>query len=211
MQPLPILYSFRRCPYAMRARLALAYAGIGVELREIILKNKPPELLAISPKATVPVLQLPDGQVLEESLDIMHWALAQHDPDHWLQYPEPAQALIAWNDGAFKHQLDRYKYANRFPQYPASHYRQQGALFLAALESRLMGQSYLCGNHCSLADVAIVPFIRQFAAVDDGWFRLSGYDAVQAWLTKLLASALFARIMRKYLEWHSGSEVVLLV
>jgi len=210
MHPLPILYSFRRCPYAMRARLALVYAGIAVEQREVALKNKPPELLAISPKATVPVLQLPEGQVLAESLDIMHWALAQHDPDHWLQYPEPAQALIAWNDGDFKQQLDRYKYADRFPQHPASHYRQQGALFLAELENCLAGQGYLCSNHCSLADAAIVPFIRQFAAVDAEWFRLSGYDAVKTWLAKLLASALFASIMRKYPTWQQGSEVKVL-
>lgn len=210
MQSLPILYSFRRCPYAMRVRLALVYAGIAVELREVALKNKPSELLAISPKATVPVLQLPDGQVLAESLDIMHWALAQHDPDHWLQHPEPAQVLIAWNDGDFKHQLDRYKYADRFPQHPASHYRQQGALFLAKLESCLAGQDYLCGNHCSLADVAIFPFIRQFAAVDAGWFGLSGYSGVKAWLVKWVDSALFAKIMQKYPIWHLGSELLVL-
>ena len=129
MKTYPILYSFRRCPYAMRARLALAYTGIKVEIREVELKNKPQALRDISPKATVPVLHLPDGKVIDESLDIMHWALAQHDPAQWLADTKTAKTLITWNDGDFKYQLDRYKYADRHPQHPAEHYRSQGELF----------------------------------------------------------------------------------
>lgn len=127
---LPILYSYRRCPYAMRARMALSYAGIPVEIREISLKQKPAHMLQVSPKGTVPVLVLPDGQVIEQSLEIMHWALQQHDADGWLSADPPhAALLIAENDGAFKQHLDRYKYAIRFPEYPAEHYRAQGELF----------------------------------------------------------------------------------
>ena len=127
---LPILYSFRRCPYAIRARLALAYAGIAVEIREVALKNKPEQMLAISPKGTVPVLQLPDGRVLEESLDIMHWALAHHDPEHWLAFDTKAETLIKWNDGDFKYSLDRYKYAARYPEFSQAYYGQQTEHFL---------------------------------------------------------------------------------
>jgi glutathione S-transferase len=210
MNALPILYSFRRCPYALRARLALVYAGIRVELREVALKNKPPALRALSPKATVPVLQLPDGTVLDESLDIMRWALSLHDPQHWLAFFNDAKRLIAWNDGDFKHQLDRYKYADRHPEYPADYYRQQAMLFLSELESRLAQHSYLCGQHLTLADAAILPFIRQFAAVDERWFQACGYPAVQRWLEDLLASALFKAVMLKYPDWHEGSEIITL-
>ncbi|GAB6140372.1 glutathione S-transferase [Methylosoma difficile] len=201
---LPILYTFRRCPYAMRARLALAYAGISVEIREIELKNKPQALRDLSPKATVPVLQLPDGKVLEESLDIMHWALAQHDPAHWLADIQSAKTLITWNDGDFKYYLDRYKYADRHPEYSADHYRRQGEFFLAELESRLQVTPWLLGDHCTLADAAIFPFIRQFAAVDEQWFAAADYPAVQQWLQKWLDSALFAAVMDKYPAWVEG-------
>ncbi|ASF47354.1 glutathione S-transferase [Methylovulum psychrotolerans] len=201
---LPILYSFRRCPYAMRARLALAYSGIRTELREVALKNKPPELLALSPKATVPVLHLPDGIVLEESLDIMHWALGQQDPAHWLRLADPA--LIAQNDGEFKYFLDRYKYADRYPDYPLAYYRQQGSKFLAILNGRLQQHAQLSGADFSLTDAAILPFVRQFAAVDPHWFQHSGYTAVQQWLDNFLASEHFNTIMRKYPDWTAASE-----
>ena len=141
---LPILYSYRRCPYAMRARMALSYAGISVETREISLKEKPAHLLRVSAKGTVPVLVLPDGKVIDQSLDIMYWALQQHDVDGWLNAdPEVAGLLIAENDGVFKQSLDRYKYAIRFPEHPVEHYRAQGEVFLSKLEQRLQQDSFL--------------------------------------------------------------------
>lgn len=198
---LPILYSYRRCPYAMRARMALHYAGITVETREIALKAKPAHLLHISPKGTVPVLQLADGTVLEQSLDIMHWALAQHDPEDWLsstQRQVDAAELIALNDGDFKLALDRYKYAIRFPEQPPAIYRAQGEQFLVRLEERFSTQPYLQGNRPHLADIAIFPFIRQFSMVDAAWFAAADYPRLRTWLDAWLASDLFQAIMQKY-------------
>jgi glutathione S-transferase len=195
----PILYTFRRCPYAMRARLAIAVSGVPVEYREVALRNKPQAMLAISPKGTVPVLQLVDGRVLEQSLDIMVWALALNDPQQWLQgeksLPAAAQALIDANDGSFKFWLDRYKYADRYPEYPREYYRQQAEEFLRYLESLLDAQEYLLGSRLSIADMAIFPFIRQFAAVDKTWFAVSDYVRLQRWLDRLLISDLFSEVM----------------
>ena len=208
MGNLPILYSFRRCPYAMRARWALAYAGITVELREITLKNKPMQMLAISPKGTVPVLQLPKGKILDESLEIMYWALAQNDPDQWLPMNPNSHELIIWNDGRFKYFLDCYKYADRYPQYPENYYREQGETFLQTLESILVQQPYLNGSRCSLIDIAIAPFIRQFGAVDRSWFQNSPYPKVRAWLENLLATELFSFIMVKHPIWQETSHAL---
>jgi glutathione S-transferase len=201
MNPLPVLYSFRRCPYAIRARLAIVYAEIPVEIREIQLKHKPEQMLALSLKGTVPILQLPDGKVIDESLDIMRWALAQHDPEHWLDVSEDSVKLIQWNDGDFKYYLDRYKYADRYTEFPESYYRSQGGKFLAELESKLSQNPYLGGSHFSLLDAAIFPFIRQFAAVDSLWFVSSGYQHLNNWLNGLLASDLFILVMGKYPIW----------
>jgi len=195
---LPILYSYRRCPYAMRARMALGYAGIAVEIREVSLKDKPAHLLQVSPKGTVPVLVLQSGQVIEQSLDIMYWALQQHDADGWLRADPQQQLLIAENDGSFKQNLDRYKYAIRFPEHSAEHYRQQGELFLEKLEQRLQQSAFLLGNTISLADIAIFPFIRQFAAVDSVWFEAAAYIRLKSWLQHLVGSALFESVMVKY-------------
>ncbi|MDT4290835.1 glutathione S-transferase [Methylomonas sp. MO1] len=206
----PIFYSFRRCPYAMRARLAIAVSGLSVALREIELSNKPEAMLSVSPKGTVPVLVLPDGQVIEQSLDIMRWALAQHDPQDWLdQMPEDAKRLIDWNDGDFKYYLDRYKYADRYPEQTQTVYRQQGEVFLAKLETRLQRTRFLCGLTFGLADAAIAPFIRQFAAVDNAWFSSSPYPALQHWLDDFLTSNLFAAVMRKYPPWKANDPLVL--
>ncbi|MCQ8103041.1 glutathione S-transferase [Methylomonas sp. SURF-2] len=203
----PVLYSFRRCPYAMRARLAIAYAQITVELREIELRRKPAALLTASPKGTVPVLVLPSGRVVDESLDIMHWALQIHDPDHWLAAWRQADgpALIQRNDGDFKYYLDRYKYADRYPQYSMDYYRQHGERFLYELEQRLRQNAHLCGDCFSIADAAIAPFIRQFAAVDQAWFAQADYPALHRWLGKVLDSDLFHGIMRPYLTWTADS------
>ena len=196
---LPILYSYRRCPYAMRARMALWAAQIQVEVREISLREKPAHLLQISPKGTVPVLQLPDGTVLEQSLDIMQWALMQNDPQGWLNADRDAvQHLIAINDGDFKKALDRYKYPERYPEHSPAFYREQGEQFLQVLETALQQHHFLVSDTASMADVAIFPFIRQFAAVDAAWFAASAYPGLRIWLESWLGSPLFAEIMQKF-------------
>ncbi len=214
-QTLPVLYSFRRCPYAMRARMAIAVSGQRCELREIVLKSKPPEMLAASPKATVPVLVLPSGAVIEQSLDIMRWALEQHDPEGWLAADsaglEARQALIAANDGPFKRDLDRYKYPNR---YAAEHagddkafaeaHRSSAARWLMELEARLSRNGWLSGPSASLADMAILPFVRQFAHTDAAWFAAQPWLHLVGWLGRWETGALFARVMEKYPAWQAG-------
>lgn len=197
----PILYSYRRCPYAMRARMALHYSGIQVRIREIALRQKPAAMLAASPKGTVPVLVLPDGQVIDESLDIMRWALAQYDPQGWLQDAAQSLMLIAENDGTFKQALDRYKYAERFPEHPQIVYRAQGEGFVAKLETALQAHAHLLDASPRLADIAIFPFIRQFAAVDSAWWEASPYPALRSWLEHWVASELFDGIMQKHPVW----------
>lgn len=195
-----ILYSYRRCPYAMRARMALRTAGIQVEQIEISLRDKPTALLAISPKGTVPVLQCSDGRVLDESLDIMHWALAQSDPDGWLTLASQAEhlELIRANDTEFKFWLDRYKYAERFPEFSRSHYRGQAEYFmLSKLEKKLSVNVFLGGKRASLSDVAIFPFVRQFAAVDANWFAASQWVGVRTWLSYWTDTETYKQIMLK--------------
>ena len=191
------LYSFRRCPYAMRARMALRYSEVPVEIVEVSLKAKPAAMLAISPKGTVPVLDA-NGQVIDESLEIMRWALAQHDPDDWLLGGDSRIAeLIQANDQGFKVHLNRYKYAERYPEQPMEVYRAEGALFLQQLDELLSDRDYLLSDHLSLADVALLPFVRQFAHVDREWFAQTPYVRLQAWLQRLLDSDLFTSIMKK--------------
>ncbi|AGL84560.1 glutathione S-transferase [Pseudomonas protegens] len=195
------LYSFRRCPYAMRARLALRYAGVPMRIVEVSLKAKPAEMLALSAKGTVPVLALED-RVIDESLEIMHWALAQHDPEDWRLTADPTAqaqmaALIAENDQVFKVHLNRYKYAERYPEAPMEHYRAQGEAFLARLDSLLQQRRYLLAAHPSLADMALLPFVRQFAHVDREWFAQTPYRSLQEWLQEQLASELFLAVMAK--------------
>jgi glutathione S-transferase len=192
-----VLYSFRRCPYAMRARMALRYSGVAVQIIEVSLKAKPAEMLALSPKGTVPVLSV-DGRVIDESLAIMRWALAQNDPEGWLLGDDEAtQALIEENDQGFKHQLNRYKYAERYPEQPMEHYRAEGEVFLSKLEGLLAQREYLLTGHLSLADVALAPFVRQFAHVDREWFGRAPYPRLQAWLQRFLESPLFIAVMAK--------------
>ncbi|MFJ2285251.1 glutathione S-transferase [Pseudomonas iridis] len=191
------LYSFRRCPYAMRARMALRYCGVPVEIVEVSLKAKPAEMLAISPKGTVPVLDA-DGQVIDESLEIMRWALAQNDPQDWLLSGDARVAeLIEANDQVFKVHLNRYKYAERYPEQPMEVYRAEGEMFLRRLEELLEGCDYLLTDHPSLADIALLPFVRQFAHVDREWFAQTPYVRLQAWLQRFLESELFTSIMKK--------------
>ena len=206
--PPPVLYSFRRCPYAMRARLAIRAAGVEVRLREVVLRHKPAELLALSPKATVPVLQLPDGLVLEQSLDIMRWALARNaDPHGWLRAAEDTetQALVDTNDGPFKQLLDRYKYASRHTERTAEGWRDEAvAACLAPLEDRLARSRFLLRDTPCLADMAILPFVRQFAAVDADWFAGAPLPHLRAWWQGLVATPLFESVMHKYAPWQPG-------
>ncbi|WP_426236010.1 glutathione S-transferase [Pseudomonas sp. TWP3-2] len=195
------LYSFRRCPYAMRARMALRYSGVTVDIVEVSLKAKPAEMLAISPKGTVPVLDA-DGRVIEESLEIMRWALAQNDPDDWLLKDDSFGALwmdklIEGNDQVFKVHLNRYKYAERYPEQPMEAYRAEGELFLAKLDGLLKDRDYLLADHACMADIALLPFVRQFAHVDREWFAQTPYVRLQAWLERFLESDLFTSIMKK--------------
>jgi len=206
MAQYPLLYSFRRCPYAIRARLALANSGIRVELREVKLSDKPAELLALSSKATVPVLRLNDGRILDESLDIIEWALSIADPDGWLV--EDKEALIKENDEVFKPLLDQYKYADRHPQLTQQEHRTAALPFLTLLDSKLQHSEYLTGSQLSRVDISIMPFIRQFAGVEPDWFAQSEFIALHRWLQSLIASALFKNVMSKYSFWEAGDASV---
>jgi glutathione S-transferase len=197
----PTLYSFRRCPYAMRARMAVRYAGCAVDIVEVSLKAKPAEMLERSPKGTVPVLVMGD-RVLEQSLDIMRWALALNDPDDWSMANDPdarreIAGLITLNDGPFKTSLDHYKYAVRYPECSQVDYRQRGEVFLRDLEVRLQQRDYLVASHLTLADIALAPFIRQFCYVDPDWFWQSPYAKLRGWLQRFLESNLFLNTMSK--------------
>lgn len=204
MTELPVLYSFRRCPYAMRARMALVASGAQVVLREVLLKDKPPELVEASPKATVPVLVLSDGRVIEESLDVMRWALEQNDPLSWLDDALLDSDWISECDGDFKHWLDRYKYAERHPEQSAEDYRKSAEGFIKKLEDQLSVSDWLGGTAANAVDVALFPFIRQFAGVDPSWWQSAPYPSVRRWLENWLNSALFSAIMIKYPRWESG-------
>jgi glutathione S-transferase len=200
--PLPLLYSYRRCPYAMRARMALLQAGHAFDVSDVDLRNKPAALLALSPKGTVPVLRLPGGQVLEESWDIMRWALAAEDRDGvWSRAQSAVNLdLLACNDGAFKHHLDRYKYPERFgePDGLRDHHRAQAvAVLLVPLQARLQHGPFLGGAAPCATDLAIFPFVRQFAAVAPAWFAGQPWPQVQAWLAAWLDSRLFEACMAK--------------
>ncbi|MBC7446420.1 MAG: glutathione S-transferase [Polaromonas sp.] len=214
-QTLPVLYSFRRCPYAMRARLALVASRVNCEIREVALRCKPPELLAASAKATVPVLVLPGGAVIEQSLEIMRWALAQSDPQHWLRPQTGSLAamltLISDNDEGFKRHLDRYKYPNRYRLEHAGadlafaqDHRASASAWLLGLERRLARFSWLFGTSPSLADMAIGPFVRQFARTDEPWFGTQPWPRLTSWLARWESADGFGPMMEKYPPWQSG-------
>ncbi|MFK8034856.1 MAG: glutathione S-transferase [Hyphomicrobiales bacterium] len=206
---IPILYSFRRCPYAIRGRLAIASAGFEVELREVVLRDKPDSMLAASPKGTVPVLILPDETVVDESLDVMLHVLNQHDPEHLLTPTsgslEDMLALITESDGPFKSALDRYKYANRYEDVDTNEQRKTASAFLSKLDKRLAANDgFLFGKRLSLADLAILPFVRQFANVDRTWFDAQEWPALRSALETFITSDRFLAIMDKYPQWHPG-------
>lgn len=204
-ETLDTLYSFRRCPYAMRARMALLVRGKPFVIREVALRDKPAELLAASPKGTVPVLVLASGQVIDESLDIVRWALADHDPENWLAGDDTA--LIARFDDRFKHHLDRYKYPERHDAAPIEH-RAAGLDMLRELEVRLEAGDDLCGSNRTLADIAIFPFVRQFAGVDPAWFEQEPIPHVIAWLARHATSPLFERAFVRLQPWAAGDEPI---
>lgn len=191
--------------------MSLVSAGVRCELREVVLRDKPTEMIEISPKATVPVLQLRDGTVIDESLDVMRWALAQADPEDWLKptstSPEDAFALIEQTETQFKPHLDRYKYPDRYTDVSADEHRTAGTRFIALLENRLAVTPYIYGGQACIADMAIFPFVRQFANTDREWFDAALYPHTQDWLTNLIGGAHFAMAMKKYPQWHSGDEV----
>lgn len=199
----PILYSFRRCPYAMRARMSLLQSGVEVELREVLLRDRPEHMMEISPKGTVPVLLLPDGTVIEESLDIMLWSL----DESWLVGDWMERIEI--NDGDFKYHLDRYKYNNRYEDVLSSEeHREHAVAILEAYDERLSNQAYLCGDSISLVDLALSPFVRQFANTDRVWFDQLPLPHLLKWLEGILESNLFKACMVKHKQWHDGDEPV---
>lgn len=199
----PILYSFRRCPYAMRARMAVAISQTPVRLREVLLRDKPDEMIAASEKGTVPVLVIGET-VIDESLDVMRWALAKNDPEGWLVSAD--DQLIADNDGDFKHHLDRYKYSTRYEDADKQGHRSAGFMFVEKLEARLKDKPFLAGDTPSFADIAIFPFVRQFRIADMDWFDASAISNVQRWLNELMTSDLFTSVMKKYPQWKESGE-----
>lgn len=201
---LPILYSFRRCPYAMRARLAIQVAGIQCELREILLRDKAPEFLEASPKGTVPVVI--DNAVIEESHDVMLWALRQNDPEAWLDMPDEGYAILDIVIGSFKTALDRYKYQHRHGS-DIEEERKKASEFLSALDTQLGDKAFLFGHTPTIADMGILPFIRQFANTDRTWFDAQPWPNVIRWLDAFLVSDRFTAIMGKYPKWQSGDPV----
>ena len=207
MQTLPILWSFRRCPYAMRARLAVQSSGVQVVLREILLRDKPDAFLAASVSGTVPCLETGTG-IIDESFDIMLWALRRNDPQRWLDQPQSASELIAQTDGPFKASLDLYKYHSRHPSGTRDTAQADAARFLMELDQMLDGQDWLYGTQ-TLADMAILPFVRQFANTDRAWFDAQDWPYLIKWLNNFTDSAAFASIMTKYPPWQDGQDQVL--
>lgn len=207
---LPVLYSFRRCPYAMRARMALAASGQVVELREVELRDRPDELYAASPKGTVPVLVLPGGRVIDESLEIMQWALEADDPFTWLPGTVDQQSacdtLLEQNDGAFKHHLDRYKYATRYEGVDEVEHREHASRILFGLDERLQQGAYLLGDGFTLVDAAVAPFVRQFSLADRAYFDDQGWSSLRGWLDRFTSSDRFLAVMKKYPIWQSADE-----
>jgi glutathione S-transferase len=186
----------------MRARMAIAVSGVKVELREVVLRDKPPELIAASPKATVPVLVLPENKVIDESLDIMRWALGHNDPEGWLASDD--QGLIRQNDGPFKAALDRYKYPHRYGLENGTMQRDEGLAILGKLDARLQDRPFFAGPIRGIGDITIFPFIRQFAATDQTWFDAQPLPDLHNWLGKLLSSDLFATVMPRFSRWTAG-------
>lgn len=208
---LPILYSFRRCPYAMRARMAIHISNQKCEIREVLLRDKPPSMLEYSSKGTVPVLVLQSGEVIDESLDVIDWALNLNDPDNWQRSKdnEKTKELIKINDGEFKHHLDRYKYSKRYDNEDPEFHRKKCLSFIKKVNSELQNSKYIFDDEISYIDISLLPFIRQFRIADNEWFDELPYENVKSWLSNFLNSELLKSIMSKYDLWKEGDEVTI--
>ena len=204
----PILYSFRRCPYAIRARMVLSYMEVSVELREVLLNERPQSLYKISSKGTGPVLLLKDGKVLDESLDIMRWAIKQGEQNLYEDKLNEQNQLIKYNDIKFKYWLDKYKYHVRYLEHSREYYQRKCSKTLAEYDMRLRGNAYLMGDRIRLADIAIFPFIRQCANVDQNWFN-NKYPNLNRWLEIWKQSRVFKSVMMKYNQWKLGDELLI--
>ena len=207
---LPILYSFRRCPYAMRARMAIHISGQKCELREVLLRNKPPSMLEYSAKGTVPVLILQDGNVIDESLDVIDWALNLNDPDDWQRSKDTKKTkeLIKINDGEFKYHLDRYKYSKRYDNEDPEFHRKKCLKFIESINNELNNSKYIFDDNISYADIVLLPFIRQFRIADIEWFDSLPYNNLKKWLSGFLDSTLLNSIMKKYDLWKEGDKSI---
>ena len=207
---LPILYSFRRCPYAMRARMAIHISGQRCELREVLLRDKPPSMLEYSAKGTVPVLILQDGKVIDESLDVIDWALNINDPDDWQRSKdkEKTKELIKINDGEFKNHLYRYKYSKRYDNEDPEFHRKKCLKFIESVNNELNNSKYIFDDYISYADIVLLPFIRQFRLADIEWFDSLPYDNLKKWLSSFLGSSLLNSIMKKYDLWKEGDKSI---
>ena len=214
MPDTPILYSFRRCPYCMRAHMALKCAGLKIILRDVKLSDLPAEVLAVSPHATVPSLAISENEYMDESWDIVKWAVQQNDPENWLgennEYLNEAEMLVEINDFSFKDDLDHYKYADRYPEHPMEYYRENGEEFLEELTELLQQNTFLSADHITITDIAVFPFIRQFAMVDKEWFDKSPYPELQRWLLAMLSSEWFIEAFKKHETWETGSKDIYL-
>jgi len=208
---LPILYSFRRCPYAMRARMAIHISGQKCELREVLLRDKPPSMLEYSAKGTVPVLILQDDKVIDESLDVIDWALNLNDPDNWQRSKdtEKTKELIKINDGEFKYHLDRYKYSKRYDNEDPEFHRKRCLKFIESINNELNNSEYIFDDNISYADIVLLPFIRQYRIADIEWFDSLPYNNLKKWLSSFLDSYLLNSIMKKYDLWKEGDEVTI--
>ena len=207
---LPILYSFRRCPYAMRARMAIHISDQRCELREVLLRDKPPSMLEYSAKGTVPVLILQDGKVIDESLDVIDWALNLNDPDDWQRSKDTKKTkeLIKINDGEFKYHLDRYKYSKRYDNEDPEFHRKKCLKFIESINNELNNSEYIFDDNISYADIVLLPFIRQFRIADIEWFDSLPYDNLKKWLSSFLESSLLNSIMKKYDLWKEGDKSI---
>jgi len=215
---LPILYSLRNCPYAMRARVAIYYAKQKVALRDLVLSNKPAEMLAVSPKGTVPVLvldnELAQPKVIDESLDVMLWALGQSDPDDFLHCESPhllaeMLSLISQFDNEFKKCFDKYQCAKRYHEDSLENDRAACEKYILALEERLQRNDFLMSNKASLADIALLPFIRKFSKVERQWYLQSPYPKLRTWLNNYLQSRMFSKVMSQYPLWLDNKDLVI--
>ena len=205
-QDVPILYSFRRCPYAIRARWALLSSNIEVELREVVLKDKPHEFLKVSNSGTVPCLQLKD-KIIDESIDIMIWALRKNDPEGWLDMPAEGYRLINEVEQKFKPNLDKTKYATRYPKDDSKVSKNLAIEYLINLDKKINGEFFF-GEQPKLADIAIFPFVRQFANIDIKWFNEFGWEKLQNWLKAFVESKMFDKSQKKFVQWRPNSNPV---